>query len=59
MTTTINAVADKEFSIEAAVEKLPPNIRRLMASANLNLGGKKISTAEIDRQLEASSLNNE
>jgi hypothetical protein len=50
----INAVTDTTTKIEAAIDHLPPNVRRLLASADVNLGGKTISVADIDRKLAAS-----
>jgi hypothetical protein len=51
----INAVTDPAtLKIEAAISSLPPNVRRLMTLADINLGGKTISVADIDRKLAAS-----
>lgn len=50
----INAVTDENaFSISAAIDRLPPNIKRLMASAGVDLAGKKISVGALDAQLRA------
>jgi hypothetical protein len=52
----INAIAEKpQFSIEAAVASLPPNITRLAAASDVTIAGK-ISVAEIDRKLSSSRL---
>jgi hypothetical protein len=51
----INAIAEKpQFSIEAAVASLPPNVVRLAAAGDVALG--KISVAEIDHKLGGSRL---
>jgi hypothetical protein len=53
--TAIRAIAEKpEFNIEAAVASVPPDVRRLCASADVPLG--KISVAVIDLKLSASRL---
>jgi len=49
----IHAVTDTT-KIEASILALPPNVRRLMAAADVVLAGKTISVAEIDRKLAAS-----
>lgn len=47
----INAVTDdKTFDIAAAA-------RRLMAQADITIGGKKLSTAELDAKLSAAGMN--
>jgi hypothetical protein len=46
----INAVAT-DLDIKAAVEKLPPNVRRLAAQADLALG--KLTVAQVDAKLAA------
>jgi hypothetical protein len=57
MTMTINAVSDKqEFSISAALEKLPRAAFRLMARADVAMPTGKIDTATLDRQLANSRL---
>ncbi len=54
----INAVTDdKTFDIAAAAQKLPPDARRLMAQADITIGGKKLSTAELDAKLSAAGMN--
>jgi len=48
----IHAVTDtKEFDIAAAAQKLPPDVKRLMAQADITVGAKKLSTAEVDAKL--------
>jgi hypothetical protein len=54
--TALNAVAEKpQFSIEAAVASLAPNITRLASAADVAIAGK-ITVAEIDRKLSSSRL---
>ena len=50
----IRAVATPDLKIEAAIASLPPNVRRLMASADVVLAGKTISVADLDRKLAGS-----
>jgi hypothetical protein len=52
MPTTISAV--KEFDIKAAVDRLPANIKRLAASADLALVGR-LSVATVDAKLAAAA----
>jgi hypothetical protein len=55
MITSLHAVAaDPQLSIQATIDALPRFVKRLMAEANVGLAGKRISVAEIDRQLNAS-----
>jgi hypothetical protein len=49
MLATLNAVAaDKTFSIQAAVDGLPLNAKRIAASIGLKLD-RKLTVAEVDR----------
>jgi hypothetical protein len=53
----IHAVTDtKEFDIAAAAQKLQPDARRLMTQADVAVGAKRITVAEIDAKLAASRL---
>jgi hypothetical protein len=51
----INAVADKEFSIEAAIAKLPLDVQRLSSSAGIAVAGT-LTVAQVDAKLAASQL---
>jgi hypothetical protein len=51
----ISAVIDQPTDIQAAVAGLPPNIKRLAASADVTIAGR-ISVAAIDAKLSASRL---
>jgi hypothetical protein len=48
MSLTLNAVAD--LDIKAAVDRLPKNVTRLLAAADVALVGK-IGVADLDRRL--------
>jgi len=52
----ITADVDKTFDIAAAAQKLPPDARRLMAQADITVGAKKLSTAEVDAKLSAAGM---
>lgn len=53
---TINAVSDQEFSITAAVAKLPKPAYRLMAAAGIEVPKARIPVAMRDLQLATSKL---
>lgn len=59
-TTTIdrlNAATDPDvLAIKAAGEKLGRDVKRLMVSASLVIDGKRLTVAEVDRQLAGSRL---
>jgi hypothetical protein len=47
----IRAVATPDLKIEAAIQSLPSGVKRLLAAANVDLAGKKIGVADLDRRL--------
>ena len=47
---SLHAVADVT-KIEAAISSLPPGVKRLLAAANVDLAGKRIGIADLDRKL--------
>jgi hypothetical protein len=51
----IRAVATPDLKIEAAILSLPPNVKRLLAAADISLAGNTIGVADIDRKLAAAS----
>jgi hypothetical protein len=56
MTTSLHAVADQQFSIEAAIAKLSKPAYRLMAAAGIDVPAKKLTVAEVDAKLAGSHL---
>jgi hypothetical protein len=56
MTMSLHAVSDPQFSIEAAVAKLPKPAFRLMIAAGLDVPKAKIQVGALDQQLAASRL---
>lgn len=54
---SIHAVADQDvIAIAAAAAKLHPAIKRLLSSASVVIDGKKLSVADLDRQLASTRL---
>jgi hypothetical protein len=53
----IHAVTDdKTFDIAAAAQKLPPDVKRLAAKADIVIAGKKLNVAEVDAKLAGSGM---
>jgi hypothetical protein len=54
----LHAVSDGDDSItiKAAIDSLPAPTKRLMASAGVDLAGKRIKICDLDRAIRASGL---
>jgi hypothetical protein len=51
---SLHAVASPDLTIQAAIQNLPPNIKRLAAAADLALVGK-LTVAQVDAKLAAAT----